>query len=159
MPSATPQVVRAQIAKGKPDPVYLILGDDDACFPGPSRAALGPPQAPGHRELDCGVAAGDGPRPGGRKLNAVDEAQRQRRPPGVGVSESGLSHGGHPDRLLGLPTRVTATQSGGPRPAKRRCSRGLHRECPMIAQERQPAAGSHIEHQILKPAGRQSRTV
>ena len=30
MPSATPQVVRAQIAKGKPDPVYLILGDDDA---------------------------------------------------------------------------------------------------------------------------------
>lgn len=30
MPSATPAAVRKQIAQGKPDPVYLILGDDDA---------------------------------------------------------------------------------------------------------------------------------
>jgi DNA polymerase-3 subunit delta len=30
MPSATPAAVRKQIAQGKPDPVYLIIGDDDA---------------------------------------------------------------------------------------------------------------------------------
>ncbi len=30
MPPATPQAVRKQIAQGKPDPVYLIVGDDDA---------------------------------------------------------------------------------------------------------------------------------
>lgn len=30
MPPATPQAVRKQIAHGKPDPVYLIVGDDDA---------------------------------------------------------------------------------------------------------------------------------
>ncbi len=30
MPSATPQSVRKQLAQGKPDPVYLIVGDDEA---------------------------------------------------------------------------------------------------------------------------------
>jgi DNA polymerase III subunit delta len=30
MPAATPQAVRAAIAKGRLDPVYLIVGDDDA---------------------------------------------------------------------------------------------------------------------------------
>lgn len=30
MPAATPQAVRKQIAQGKPDPVYLIVGDDEA---------------------------------------------------------------------------------------------------------------------------------
>ena len=30
MPAATPQAVRRQIAQGKLDPVYLIVGDDDA---------------------------------------------------------------------------------------------------------------------------------
>jgi DNA polymerase-3 subunit delta len=30
MPSATPAAVRKQIAQRKPDPVYLIIGDDDA---------------------------------------------------------------------------------------------------------------------------------
>lgn len=30
MAPATPQTVRAQIAKGTPDPVYLIIGDDEA---------------------------------------------------------------------------------------------------------------------------------
>lgn len=30
MPAATPAAVRKQIAAGKPDPVYLILGDDEA---------------------------------------------------------------------------------------------------------------------------------
>ena len=30
MPAATPATVRKQIAQGKPDPVYLIVGDDDA---------------------------------------------------------------------------------------------------------------------------------
>jgi DNA polymerase III delta subunit len=30
MPSATPSAIRKQIAQRKPDPVYLILGDDDA---------------------------------------------------------------------------------------------------------------------------------
>ena len=30
MPAATPQGVRKQIAQGKPDPIYLIVGDDDA---------------------------------------------------------------------------------------------------------------------------------
>jgi DNA polymerase III subunit delta len=30
MPPATPQAVRKQIAQGKPDPVYLIVGDDEA---------------------------------------------------------------------------------------------------------------------------------
>ena len=30
MPSATPAAVRKHIAQGKPDPVYLIIGDDDA---------------------------------------------------------------------------------------------------------------------------------
>jgi DNA polymerase-3 subunit delta len=30
MPPATPAAVRKQIAQGKPDPVYLIIGDDDA---------------------------------------------------------------------------------------------------------------------------------
>lgn len=30
MPSATPQAVRKQLAAGKPDPVYLIVGDDEA---------------------------------------------------------------------------------------------------------------------------------
>ena len=29
MPPATPQAVRKQIAKGKPEPLYLIVGDDD----------------------------------------------------------------------------------------------------------------------------------
>lgn len=30
MPSATPAAVRKQVAQGKPDPLYLIVGDDDA---------------------------------------------------------------------------------------------------------------------------------
>ncbi len=30
MPPATPQAVRKQIAQGKPDPIYLIVGDDEA---------------------------------------------------------------------------------------------------------------------------------
>ena len=30
MPSATPQSVRKQLAAGKPDPIYLIVGDDEA---------------------------------------------------------------------------------------------------------------------------------
>lgn len=30
MPSATPQSVRKQLASGKPDPIYLIVGDDEA---------------------------------------------------------------------------------------------------------------------------------
>lgn len=30
MPGATPSQVRQQVAKGTPDPVYLLLGDDDA---------------------------------------------------------------------------------------------------------------------------------
>ena len=30
MPAATPAIVRKQIAQGKPDPIYLIVGDDDA---------------------------------------------------------------------------------------------------------------------------------
>ena len=30
MPGATPQAVRKQLAQGKPDPVYLIVGDDEA---------------------------------------------------------------------------------------------------------------------------------
>jgi len=30
MPGATPQTVRKQLAQGKPEPVYLIVGDDDA---------------------------------------------------------------------------------------------------------------------------------
>ena len=30
MPGSTPALVRQQIAKGTPDPVYLLLGDDDA---------------------------------------------------------------------------------------------------------------------------------
>src|SRR5512134_1052828 len=30
MPTATPAVVRAQIAQRKPAPLYLIVGDDDA---------------------------------------------------------------------------------------------------------------------------------
>jgi DNA polymerase-3 subunit delta len=30
MPGGTPQTVRKQLAQGKPDPVYLIVGDDDA---------------------------------------------------------------------------------------------------------------------------------
>jgi DNA polymerase III subunit delta len=30
MPSSTPPAVRKQIAQGKPDPLYLIVGDDDA---------------------------------------------------------------------------------------------------------------------------------
>jgi DNA polymerase III delta subunit len=30
MPSATPSAVRKQIAQGKPNPLYLIVGDDDA---------------------------------------------------------------------------------------------------------------------------------
>jgi DNA polymerase-3 subunit delta len=30
VPSATPQAVRKQLAAGKPDPVYLIVGDDEA---------------------------------------------------------------------------------------------------------------------------------
>ena len=30
MPSASPQAVRKQIAQGKPDPIYLIVGDDEA---------------------------------------------------------------------------------------------------------------------------------
>src|SRR3954454_21248006 len=30
MPSATPQSIRKQLAQGKPDPVYLIVGDDEA---------------------------------------------------------------------------------------------------------------------------------
>jgi DNA polymerase-3 subunit delta len=30
MPGATPATVRKQIAQGKPDPIYLIVGDDDA---------------------------------------------------------------------------------------------------------------------------------
>src|SRR4030095_4722534 len=30
MPSATPQAVRKQLAQGKPDPVYVIVGDDEA---------------------------------------------------------------------------------------------------------------------------------
>ena len=30
MPSATPTAVREQIAQGRPDPLYLIVGDDDA---------------------------------------------------------------------------------------------------------------------------------
>lgn len=30
MPASTPAAVRRQIAKGAPDPVYLIIGDDDA---------------------------------------------------------------------------------------------------------------------------------
>ena len=29
MPAATPQAVRAQVARGTPDLVYLIVGDDD----------------------------------------------------------------------------------------------------------------------------------
>jgi DNA polymerase-3 subunit delta len=29
MPAATPQAVRTHIAEGKPDPVYLLVGDDD----------------------------------------------------------------------------------------------------------------------------------
>jgi DNA polymerase-3 subunit delta len=30
MPSTTPQAIRKQLAQGKPDPVYLIVGDDEA---------------------------------------------------------------------------------------------------------------------------------
>src|SRR6478672_2854245 len=30
MPGATPQAVRKQLAQGNPDPVYLIVGDDEA---------------------------------------------------------------------------------------------------------------------------------
>jgi hypothetical protein len=30
MPGATPQGVRKQLAQGNPDPVYLIVGDDEA---------------------------------------------------------------------------------------------------------------------------------
>lgn len=30
VPTSTPQAVRTQIAQGKPDPVYLIVGDDEA---------------------------------------------------------------------------------------------------------------------------------
>ena len=30
MPSATPQAVRKQLAAGRPDPIYLIVGDDEA---------------------------------------------------------------------------------------------------------------------------------
>ncbi len=30
MPAATPQAVRKQLAQGKPDPVYVIVGDDEA---------------------------------------------------------------------------------------------------------------------------------
>ena len=30
MASATPQTVRKQLAQGSPDPVYLIVGDDEA---------------------------------------------------------------------------------------------------------------------------------
>ena len=30
MPGATPQAVRRQITQGKPDPIYLIVGDDEA---------------------------------------------------------------------------------------------------------------------------------
>ena len=30
MPGATPQALRKQLAQGKPDPVYLIVGDDEA---------------------------------------------------------------------------------------------------------------------------------
>ena len=30
MPSSTPQAVRKQIAQGKLDPLYLIVGDDEA---------------------------------------------------------------------------------------------------------------------------------
>ena len=30
MPGATPQAVRKQLAQGKPDPVYVIVGDDEA---------------------------------------------------------------------------------------------------------------------------------
>jgi DNA polymerase III subunit delta len=30
VPSATPQAVRKQLAAGKPDPIYLIVGDDEA---------------------------------------------------------------------------------------------------------------------------------
>jgi DNA polymerase III subunit delta len=32
MPASTPATVRKQIAQGKPDPVYLIVGDDDAAM-------------------------------------------------------------------------------------------------------------------------------
>jgi DNA polymerase III delta subunit len=30
MPASTPAAVRAQVSQGRPDPVYLIVGDDDA---------------------------------------------------------------------------------------------------------------------------------
>ncbi len=30
MPGATPQTVRKQVAEGKPGPIYLIVGDDEA---------------------------------------------------------------------------------------------------------------------------------
>ncbi len=30
MPTSTPAAVRKQIAAGKPDPLYLIVGDDEA---------------------------------------------------------------------------------------------------------------------------------
>ena len=69
--AATPAAVRKQIAAGKPDPLYLIVGDDEAEM---SQSGGG---SVGHRR---GRAAGVQPRTHLRDRQDVDRRRRSSRP-------------------------------------------------------------------------------